>query len=317
MSIWNKKIVILSILLLSVCLLCSCKKEDISEDTHMPNPYEDMERVYAVGYAIMNDEGNYVINATAKDLSQYTSFPLNEKYGINMPNKKITLEDVSQVKNIPFLDEKEYFYDYSTYRRENSESDKVGTFYSIYDYYVNELEIVAYLNGSNILCHYDKFIPSGGSDEDYVRSREEYIEIAEKFLLNIVSEDYLSELKLDESNTRFSGKYRYVVEYNRYIEGYSTDENIRIVVDISGVVCKYDAFNLKKYDEIKKNITKEHLEAAEDALNKKLKTFDEIELEPPRYPMITTNANGEFYLQRYFIYNHTVCCASINILDIK
>ncbi len=304
MSIWNKKIVILSILLLSVCLLCSCKKEDVSKVT---NPYEDMERMYIAGEI----EGS--------ELSVLNTLETNREIGLGMPFEKKTMSDVRETIKIDFFGDKEFNYSYSECRKKDVESKEYGDFYSIYDYYECENEKVGFLRETELLCVYENNNFFYDEHDEYPeKSIEEVVMIATDFLLEFMSDEYFMEFKMDvESYDAYASNNRYKLKYLRYIEGYCTDESIEITIDRAGNVESYKALNLKKYEATKDDITKEKLEAAENAIIAKINKIENIKIFKWGRPYIVTNTSGDIYMRYAFMSKGGSATLYVNIHDIK
>ena len=90
----------------------------------------------------------------------------------------------------------------------------------------------------------------------------------------------------------------WVVTYRRMFNGYRTDDYIWLWINNNGEVVNCRAWDMGKFDNVNKNITKEHIDAAVEIAKSK---FDAAQMgyvgetEDHTYEL-TTNENGEIFV---------------------
>ncbi len=267
---------IICVVFVSFLTLYGCgKREDL---------YKDRERVFCTN--ILPVDG----------WKEFDVFDYAEEYGINTKIECKKLSDVKNEVNGIFwkanLDYKE-----SVCSKKSSISDEDGTFYSVYDVYENNLERVMYLHDTDIICSYSAEGGNYGKYEE--KSDKEVRQIAENFLMRIMSEKTFSEFELDSFYTASRGMYG--VKYVRYMNGYKTDETIDVQIYKTGAIAYYNALELKKYDAFENKVKKAELDSAKAALIKKAEELNLNKVELQEYELVT-NTEGKLFMKSGFWY---------------
>jgi hypothetical protein len=218
--------------------------------------------------------------------------------------KKVTTEFSElkgKTKKFPGKDDT-FVYRQSSCTLKANEVGKYGSFYCIYDEYVNQNgshESFMVLHGSDTVAFYSNIGDKGNSAD--ILSEEEIKKSAESFLSNIMTDEEFSEFTLSQYES--SGRGFWALRYDKILNGYKTDETISIFVYSSGKIMGYNAYNLKKYDFLESKITEEALNEARDALNEKLASM-KLENLQTHDPCIITNNEGKVFLEMKFSYDH-------------
>lgn len=92
------------------------------------------------------------------------------------------------------------------------------------------------------------------------------------------------------------------VAYRRIIHGYSTEDYVKVVVSANGEIVCFDARTYGVFDEVAQTLTKERLDAAKDALDKKLLKDSLTNAKIGGY-IVCINVMGEVYLKAGFSYD--------------
>ncbi len=118
-------------------------------------------------------------------------------------------------------------------------------------------------------------------------TESEAIEKAEDILKSMYGEAIFPKYtyKLCSNN----GENGCTLVYARYVNGYETDENIRLKINSNGGICSVNALNLGIFDYV--NVSKEQIEAADKVISEKLP--DEYYL-ADKY--LTVDSKGDCYL---------------------
>ncbi len=110
---------------------------------------------------------------------------------------------------------------------------------------------------------------------------------ADEIAVSMFGSDTFS--KFTYKQTTNGNSQGYIVTYARYVNGYETDETIRIVVNGEGKLCSLKALSLGIFDYV--DVTKEQIEAADKVISEKLP--DEYYL-ADKY--LTVDSKGDCYL---------------------
>ncbi|MBQ8742686.1 MAG: hypothetical protein IJZ03_04900 [Clostridia bacterium] len=192
----------------------------------------------------------------------------------------------------------EFVYQKSECTLKGNKSGEYGSFYSIHDVYKNDShELIHVLHGTDIITFYSNL--AGQMGESVELWEDDRKQIAENFLLDIISEDKFNEFTLVQNSHTNVGLHH--IKYLKYIEGYASNESLSIFLYESGEIMGYNGTDLGKYDSLESKITKKTLDEARDALNEKLSSM-KLENLKTYDPCIITNTEGKVFLQMNYEY---------------
>lgn len=128
-----------------------------------------------------------------------------------------------------------------SHKKPEERSDAYGS----YDIYIDkEGNEFYYLQNTDVLCGV-KNKKIDGERLTPFESDEEAIKIAEAFMV----ETFGSNHDYDFDSCKIPPqRYYYEVVYRKYINGFKTDDYVRIWVNFDGEVCAFSAFNRDRYD---------------------------------------------------------------------
>jgi len=150
-------------------------------------------------------------------------------------------------RNIVYSDERvKLKYDRSenlSSRKPEDRSDAYGS----YDVYVDDNgNEFYYLQNTDMLCGV-KNKKIDGERLTPFDNDDEAIKIAEEFMIKIFGSDHDYDF---ESCKIPPQRFYYEVIYRKYVNGYKTDDYVRLWVNFDGEVCAFSAFNRDRYDHI-------------------------------------------------------------------
>lgn len=293
----NKKAIRILMLVIGwTFALSACNKTSGNAEpniTTLPNKTTEgsksIQYQFSVIHSEMGDSGMYVIPnlAEADEKGLYT----NE---VQYENTELTGKEIS----VPGT-AKTAKYIKSTAKLESNNSGKYGDFYSIFDTYrINREETVDLLHNTNLVVFYSRSLAYHPTDSPI--SEETAREIAETFIINTIGTE--SFLKLDFRDVRINALDRYVVTYQRWVNGYATDEMIWVFVAKNGVVVAYNGYNVGKYDAVPYMPTKAEIDAAYEVLNDQVHSLGLSDVNCEETFLITNTA-GEVFLEMRFSYS--------------
>ncbi len=285
-----KKIVILIILATLTLSVCSCGI-DSRLDGNSVNTSDGEEN------DVKSDKIFLITFSEGVSQDTFKNFKDSAEFGLNMSLERTQLTDVEAAKKHPMDAQKTLNYSYSEVISQDSTAIKEGTFYSVYDFYVLDDEKIAFLHDSDTVCFYTK---PYNPDEGYpIMSEERVKEIADDFLLTVISEPFFSNFEYEGAFTDVLG--RYALLYKRYVCGYPTDETISIWIDRSGEISGYNGYNVNKYNTLITDISATAIELSADVLLSELKSL-ELTGFMSAQPELTTNSDGVVFVSIKFSY---------------
>ncbi len=285
-----KKIVILIILATLTLSVCSCGI-DSRLDGNSVNASDAEEN------DVKSDKMFLITFSEGVSQDTFKNFKDSAEFGLNMSLERTQLTDVEAAKKHPMDAQKTLNYSYSEVISQDSTAIKEGTFYSVYDFYVLGDEKIAFLHDSDTVCFYTK---PYNPDEGYpIMSEERVKEIADDFLLTVISEPFFSNFEYEGAFTDVLG--RYALLYKRYVCGYPTDETISIWIDRSGEISGYNGYNVNKYNTLITDISATAIELSADVLLAELKSL-ELTGFMSAQPELTTNSDGVVFVSIKFSY---------------
>ena len=241
----------------------------------------------------LSTSGESVVGESSSD------FQTASEYGVGIGFAKSEYKSFDELKGkekTAFKGSKTFIYNESRCTFKNSEKKEYGTFYCIYDEYVEKGvqtgERVEYLHGTDILVYY--FKPTGVQSASDTLSEDTIRKISKEFVLKIISEKEFSNYsdgELVDSPTNY-----YHIKYSRYIHGYRTDDSIAIELTRTGAVALYSAPNFKKYEALESKLTKEKLDTAYEKLKNKIEAMSLKNLDMSD-PLIVTSTTGEPFIR--------------------
>lgn len=298
---------ILVLIMLFICITaCSTKTEESTDDnkTSVDNTHPiDIIFLYAAGEASEGSEDLLIGFGQAGD------------YGINDGWIDSELKVYTELKDklkTPFDGSKTFVYTGSdrTYRNINTRgygytSIRFGKFYCTYDEYIeivtdehtdiNMLEVVRYLHGTDILTYYRRSVSEEALQTEITIEEDVLKKTAEGFALKIISKEDLSKYA-DGQVTYTPVKGLCSVNYDRYINGYLTDESISVYIASNGEIMYYSAPFFGKYDTLEAELTKEKLDKANKKLRNKIEELRLTNLSMG-ISRVVTSTSGEAFLR--------------------
>lgn len=236
----------------------------------------------------------YVSMAMGKEMpKEFEMYEEAHKTGIHTKSETLELKDAKKTRPSFFDNNVEYDYCESICEYEYKDSENIGKFYSVFDRYCDESEkyFVSYIRGTDYICQYlDETKNSDETEKKYI-TEDDGKKIADLFLKENIAR-YDEYVYLDVYN--ITGEY--IFDYVRYIEGYITDDTIRVVVDEVGKVVAYVAFDYAKYDTLMDVVTKENLEETKKILLEQVEFMENVDKGTEKFK-ICTNEKGEVFLQ--------------------
>ncbi|MBQ5843175.1 MAG: hypothetical protein IIW63_08560 [Clostridia bacterium] len=294
-----KKIMILIILAALTLSVCSCGV-DSGVDGNSINNEADRNSVSASDSEendVKSDKTFLISFSEGVSPDTFKNFADSAEFGLNTALERTQLTDVAATKKHPMDAQKTLNYSYSKVISQDSAAIEEGTFFSAYDFYVLDDEKIAFLHDSDTVCFYTR---PYNPDEGYpIMSEERVKEIAEDFLLTVISEPLFSNFEYEGMSTDILG--RYALLYKRYVCGYPTDETISIWIDRSGEISGYNGYNVSKYNTLITDISATAIELSADVLLSELKSL-ELTGFTSAQPELTTNSDGVVFVSIKFSY---------------
>lgn len=308
------KYIILILMLFALILgLTSCLEEtgeetdsEIAEEEHEDTRQTNVPQNIPPESDSRSDERLFLIGV---GYSEFGVFPLPEfvaaeNYGIKKAGVDFTFDNIAKkTRRSPFDPDREIIYSHSDCYFESANSNKFGSFYSIYDVYTFGNDEYYYLHGTDLLCKY--FASSDGEPEiilDPLPVDEQTTKQAcENLLSGILGEDFSSKYEVTRILKEPSQKILYKVVYKRVwdFEGYHNDDLISVYVRKDGGLDAINGHNANKYDPLIDRIKEDDLEEAKVILLEKLEKLEGFELD---MFIITTDPNGNLFLRCHFYY---------------
>lgn len=285
-----KKIVILIILAALMLSVCSCGV-DSGLDGNSVNASDSEKN------EVKSDKTFLIAFSEGTSLDTFKNFKDSAEFGLNLSLERTQLTDVEATKKHPLDAQKNLHYSYSEVPPQDSSKIKEGTFYSVYDFYVLNDEKVGFLHDSDTVCFYTK--PYNPDGEYPIMSEDRVKEIADDFLLTVISEPVFSNFEYEGMSTDVLG--RYALLYKRYVCGYPTDETISIWIDRSGEISGYNGYNVKKYNTLISNVSESAIKLSVDALLSELKSLELTDFKAAQ-PELTTNSDRVVFVSIRFSY---------------
>ena len=221
---------------------------DVPGETVTPEQTEQQTEVPTAGQVIGDPiQGTvflYVPSEAARiDNSVPDNFSASSVYGVFTNKERVTLTEYQEKSKISPITSEPVKYNYTVSYRKATTEGEFGTYYSQFDRYENDSEIIDYLHGTDQIVYYST--PSDSDPAISLMSEEKVKAIAEAFILDIISQESFDQLSYVQMST--DALNRYALLYVRYIEGYPTDETISIWIDKDGTVSGYNGYNVGKY----------------------------------------------------------------------
>lgn len=235
----------------------------------------------------------YVPSEAARiDNSVPDNFSASSVYGVFTNKERVPLTEYQGKSKISPITSEPVKYNYTVSYRKATTEGEFGTYYSQFDRYENDSEIIDYLHGTDQIVYYST--PSDSDPALSLMSEEKVKAIAEAFILDIISQESFDQLSYVQMST--DALNRYALLYVRYIEGYPTDETISIWIDKDGTVSGYNGYNVGKYDPLSEKLSKQALDAAYSTLTEKINKLELTELKCHE-PQLVTSSTGVVFVQ--------------------
>ena len=239
-------------------------------------------------FLVMSGEDSVTVSHDGFEDAKNAGFGVSrqEKYFEELEGKKIN-----------FLDNKDLIYQKSIVAYRSLNSNEIGSFYSVFDEYKSQdgLVEVRCIQGTNKPVYYSVNTSIKNDSSEKQIDEKQAQKIAEEFILECFDEDMLDKYTLVDVSLSPTG-LSYVVYYVRYIDGYSTEEDIEVYLDMSGDIWGANFDNVEKFDNVSTKITKKKLDSAYEQLKEKI---DSLELKDVKIndPSIVTDVMGNVYLE--------------------
>lgn len=294
-----------SLLSLSSCSNKALQNNKASSPTHLSTetPLINTPSVSEIEYTFLYDE-SFMMNVDTPPIVP-NGFVMAKEHGFF--GKEITKEFDDLIGTQKKIEGNTLTYTASDCTTKDASAKEIGDFYCTYDCYKNDSGYITaeYLHGTDMLVYYsltrETEPDSGNSGIGKNKARD----IADEFLLNIISQETLDKYTYYEADTNVFGKVS--VTYVKYVHGYFTDDIVTVTIDADGVVTGYNARNLCKYDCVEEKITKEQLEAAHAALKDAIMATELQDVEGGTHCSLTADTTGKLYLrgEMWFIISDT------------
>ena len=220
------------------------------------------------------------------------NFSASTAFGVYTNKERVSLNDAKKEDKVSPLTGESIEYKYTISYRKTSTAGEFGTYYSQFDRFENDSEIIDYLHGTDQIMYYS--IPSESDPTLPLMSEEEVKAIAEEFILNVVSTENFEQLSYVQMS--MDPLDRYALLYVRYINGYPTDETISIWIDKDGTVSGYNGYNIGKYNLLDSMLSKQALDTAYNTLSKQINKLELSELNCHE-PQLITSSTGVVFLR--------------------
>ncbi len=189
-------------------------------------------------------------------------------------------------------DKKTGFYVHTLVDHKNSKTAP-GIFNRGYDIYRKDGEYeFGFLHGTYELCIYKKLSSDKGTDQNF--SNIALKAIADDFLYNIMPSGWKEEYS-EFNFTESTAGGNYIAYYTRIIEGYKTDDVLKVEVTPGGEIYSFEAFGREKYEVLQNTVTSGMLSKAEAAFSEYAKSvIDDVTVSETR---VVTDNKGQLYLR--------------------
>jgi CRISPR/Cas system CMR-associated protein Cmr5 small subunit len=233
-----------------------------------------------------------------------TGLVSNASLGVHTTSEYKKFEELKgTTKTFPGVDGIFVYYE-SRCLLKGEKSGEYGSFYSIYDTYKNQdnpKEEFEVLRGSNIITGYLKNDYQSGAFKEI--SEDDLKGAANDILLKMIGREKLSEFVY--SKIENVANLLHAVIYEKYIEGYVTDEAIMVLFSGPGEFVAFKCENSGKYDSLSKSITKKALDEAHSALKEKIVSIKDLGTVTKTYaPCIITSTDGKVFMEMKVGYKH-------------
>lgn len=324
--VWAKAVAIAACACLTVGVLATLPfiskwaAPDTPDDPIVPTTPEQTEQQteaptagQVIGDPIQGTVFLYVPSTEEKiDTTIQDHFSSSSQYGVYTDKVKYSQDEYIGSKRTSPISGEILQYNHTEAYLKTSLSNEYGTYYSLFDKYKNESETIAYLHGSDQIVFYS--IPSNSDSLSPKLTDEQVKAIAEKFILNIISEESFAnfnfmQMSIDPLN-------RYSLLFMREINGYYTDETISIWVDMDGTVSAYNGYNVGKYDALADKLTTDKLDNACQKLIEKIQTMNLKNL-TMHSPVVITSSTGGVFIKIPIYYGDEYDIGSSDIVIIN
>ena len=284
-----KKTISVFLCILLIGSILSCTSQQAPDRTAQTNPTESDLPKEDLFLIATSESGSEV----PKRASEFQSA---SAHGIGISSRRSELDQLKQTSKSPFNNGVQYVYDYSNIKATSEVDGTQGTFYSRFDVYSNGSEQVEYLADSNLIVYYSG---SGKAQGEQQCSEEELLQTARDFLQKCMGAEALSKYTYSGMDPDVYGMT--TLAFNRYIEGYKTDDVLSVFFADDGSVLGYNGRNACKFDAVTAKITKEKLDGATAKLMKKINALELVNLTHGN-PTLTTNTSGEVFIKIWIRY---------------
>ncbi len=242
-------------------------------------------------------DGMKVMNYEFYSHYKYTELGIgsSDEIGLTGESQEITLEARRNVTLNHMGNRKNFNYKHTLVANKSADNsfDKFNRAYDVY-HFMNTVEYWL-LNTTRIVCGYRKTDIDPQKNENL--SGIGYKACADEFLYYIMPSTWRQDYTHYSFEAPSDKNADYAALYTREIEGYLTDDILRVEIAKSGEVCLFEGFGRGKYDYLKSTILKDELESAEKELDSFLQNngFGDFEKSTAR---IVTDNKGELYLKK-------------------
>lgn len=225
-------------------------------------------------------------------------------------NNEIILDDTLKTKKFE-LHGDSLELEYTTTRV--MDKDNIGQSFGKYDFgidvystEINDNSYYVYFRHDNgRMCFYSRTVKNNYRDEALSEEVMRDIAVSEfDNRLDVGWNDVYTEYRYDEYRLNLNATFpeRFSVVFRRSIHGYSTEDYISVIMSANGEILGFDARTYGVFDEIARTVTKESLDAAKVALDKKLlsDTFKNAKITGHT---VCVNYSGEVYLKAGFSFD--------------
>jgi len=287
-------------LLLSVIMTVSCiscaetKKEADDKDENSVTVKKDPPGTF---FLYESSEGG------GSAIASEDTFLNAAEYGISTFQVSHSFPELKDSQKIFGAEKTVLRYKNSNVRLKNKSSKEFGSFYSIIDQYLSENKEVEvnYLHGTDIVCQYYRRLGIKRNEKNDSLTDAHMQKIADDFLRTIYPKELLDNLTCGAVH-RDDMLDCVTVSYDRYIEGYSTDESILLFISYAGIPFGLSANNIGKYN-YTATVTKEELDTAKELLFEKVASLKLQEISHSKDSVaLTTDTSGKVYLETWFTF---------------